>query len=55
MTKKELIAFLAKVAKTLDKWAIESQLGGWSTHQVNANKQLADECRVIGYKLLRNS
>lgn len=38
-------AFLVQVAATLDRWAHESLRGGWSTHQVKANQELADDCR----------
>ena len=34
---------LVKVANQCTAWAIESQSGGWSTHQVQPNNQLAGE------------
>lgn len=36
---------LIAAANTCDKWAEESHSGGWSTHQVDANKKLADDLR----------
>lgn len=33
------------MAQTLDRWAIESREGGWSTHQVQDNRKRADDCR----------
>lgn len=47
----ETIAFLNNLADTLDKWASESQSGGWSTHQVKANREQADACRRQAAKL----
>lgn len=41
----EIAGYLDQTANTLDSWARESQLGGWSTHQVAANRTHADECR----------
>jgi hypothetical protein len=37
--------FLDGVANQLDQWAKESRNGGWSTHQVEANIQWANNCR----------
>lgn len=37
--------FLMTLADTLDGWAQESRRGGWSTHQVDANRREADNCR----------
>lgn len=37
--------FLDALANRLDGWARESQSGGWSTHQVSANRSAADDCR----------
>lgn len=39
------IHFLDELANTLDRWALQSLNGGWSTHQVDANKMKADDCR----------
>lgn len=39
-------AFLEKMADQLDAWAKESREGGWSTHQVEANRKMALECRA---------
>lgn len=33
------------LAQTMDRWAIESRQGGWSTHQVDENRKRADDCR----------
>lgn len=32
-------------ADLCDSWAIASQSGGWSTHQVEANRRLAQQLR----------
>lgn len=32
-------------AAVCDKWASESRAGGWSTHQVDANRNLANDLR----------
>jgi hypothetical protein len=40
-----LSKFLRETSETLDNWARESRDGGWSTHQVDANRRLADKCR----------
>lgn len=37
--------FLEDKAVTLERWAKESREGGWSTHQVEANPKMAEECR----------
>lgn len=37
--------FLEKIADIMDRWAKESRDGGWSTHQVEANIETANECR----------
>lgn len=36
---------LRVMSGTLDQWASESEKGGWSTHQVTANRVMADACR----------
>lgn len=41
----DAIDFLNRAADQLDRWAMESRTGGWSTHQVTANRRWADECR----------
>lgn len=38
-----LRALLAEVAEQLRTWATESRVGGWSTHQVDPQRQLADK------------
>lgn len=36
---------LMTAANTCDTWARESRAGGWSTHQVAANENLANDLR----------
>jgi hypothetical protein len=31
--------FLDAMASQLDRWAQQSELGGWSTHQVDGNRR----------------
>lgn len=38
-------SFLFMLADLLDEWAQQSIVGGWSTHQVEANRQTAKLCR----------
>lgn len=45
--------FLMQLADTLDGWARDSQQGGWSTHQVEANRKKANECRTVAARLYR--
>lgn len=45
MTLIEAADFLDAVANKLDRWARDSVSGGWSTHQVKPNREMADECR----------
>lgn len=33
------------LAQTMDRWATQSQVGGWSTHQVDENMKRANDCR----------
>jgi 3-methyladenine DNA glycosylase AlkC len=49
----DVIEFLENAANQLDGWAAESQSGGWSTHQVERNRRLADECRRMAAGLRR--
>lgn len=42
---KAAVVFLRNLAETLDGWATESRSGGWSTHQVDANRRNAGYCR----------
>lgn len=37
--------FLEDLGYTLDRWANESKVGGWSTHQVKSNITAAENCR----------
>jgi hypothetical protein len=39
------IDFLLSLADRLDGWASASENGGWSTHQVKANRDAANDCR----------
>lgn len=41
---------LLNAAEQCDRWADESQRGGWSTHQVSANRKLADELRRVALR-----
>ena len=34
---------LKQIAEQLDKWANQSESGGWSTHQVKPQRELADQ------------
>jgi len=36
---------LEGVIRQLDRWARESRAGGWSTHQVEPQRKLADDLR----------
>jgi hypothetical protein len=42
---------LEAVADKCDRWAEQSQSGGWSTHQVHDNRRTADSCRRIAARL----
>lgn len=48
-----VVDFLNDLANTLDRWADESRSGGWSTHQVEANRKKADECRRMAAQIKR--
>lgn len=41
----ETADYLDRIASTLEAWANESRNGGWSTHQVDANRREADIAR----------
>jgi len=47
----DVISFLEGLADTLDEWAERSIRGGWSTHQVEANRAAANECRRMAAQL----
>jgi len=51
---RETITFLEQLADKLDGWAASSVSGGWSTHQVNANREAANECRRKAADLRRS-
>lgn len=57
MSEKETVAiihaagFLDGLAMRLDGWAEQSRTGGWSTHQVEANRKAADDCRRMAANL----
>jgi len=36
---------LSLIANQLDTWATDSKVGGWSTHQVEPMRKLADSLR----------
>jgi hypothetical protein len=44
-------AYLSTMADQLDAWAEQSRTGGWSTHQVTANIDMANSCRRMAAKL----
>ena len=44
-TLEDTYKFLLATADKLDQWAQEIRRGGWSTHQVEANERLANDCR----------
>jgi hypothetical protein len=44
-------AYLSNIADQLDAWAEESKTGGWSTHQVHGNINMANSCRRMAAKL----
>ncbi len=52
---KRTIDFLNNLADRLDKWASETQRGGWSTHHVQENLNAANECRREAALLLKES
>lgn len=37
--------YLHELANQMDDWAEESRIGGWSTHQVAAQRELANQIR----------
>lgn len=41
----QTIKFIDSLALKLDGWAEQSRRGGWSTHQVSANIEAANDCR----------
>ena len=49
----DTVKFLELLADRLDGWAADSRRGGWSTHQVQANMQTADQCRQKAGELRR--
>lgn len=38
---------LESVSSVCRKWAAESENGGWSTHQVSANREVASELAMV--------
>lgn len=44
-------SFLTGLADRLDRWAHQSRVGGWSTHQVDDNIEAANDCRRIAAEL----
>lgn len=51
LTTSELIRFLENSASLLDRWAEESLRGGWSTHQVEPNRGLANDMRRMASRV----
>lgn len=47
------IQFLDELADRLDRWADETLAGSWSTHQVEANRAAASDCRRQAAQLRR--
>lgn len=47
--------FLDALADRLDGWADESKRGGWSTHQVDANRSAANDCRRMASVLRKDA
>lgn len=45
------IGFLESLANRLDGWAQQSRDYGWSTHQVKANEDAANQCRRVAANL----
>jgi hypothetical protein len=50
---KDAADFLLRTARVLDEWAVQSQNGGWSTHQVEGNLRVANDCRREAYCIQR--
>lgn len=48
-----LIQEIKKEIALLEVWANESLSGGWSTHQVDAQKRRANELKALLYDLNR--
>lgn len=46
MSEQALISLLRRIESQLEAWANESRTGGWSTHQVEPMRKLADEIRM---------
>lgn len=46
---------IKEVIAQLEKWATESEVGGWSTHQVRPMRQLADHLKAFLYDYQRGS
>ncbi len=52
---KQGVRILSETADLCDRWADESQTGGWSTHQVKANIEAANTCRRAAAALVSNA
>lgn len=48
------IEFLLSLANRLDRWADETRYYGWNTHQVEANRGAANECRRQAANLIQD-
>lgn len=51
---KETAEKLMYIADQLDKWADDTLRGGFSTHQVEANRAVATQLREMAAKLYRS-
>lgn len=45
-----LLALVREEADLLDRWAVQSQDGGWSTHQVDPMRKRASELRTAAIR-----
>lgn len=43
----KLIWVLKDEIELLERWAAQSESGGWSTHQVEAQKERANELKAV--------
>lgn len=47
----KLIAILQDEIRLLERWAAQSEQGGWSTHQVQAQRERAAELKAVLYDI----
>lgn len=50
----KLIKVIEEEITILEKWANDSLLGGWSTHQVKPQQERANYLKSVLYDLTRN-